>query len=93
MDWIRIANSVRASTSDDGLVLLDVAGGLVFAANPVSARIWQLLERQCSCEEIVHHVTADYDVPLDRARRDVEAFVDALRSRGLVLRTEPGEKR
>lgn len=84
MECARVSSSVRSSTSDDGLVLLDVASGLLFAANPVGARIWQLLEQRCSCEEIVGHLTVDYDVTYERAHADVVAFVDALRCRGLV---------
>jgi hypothetical protein len=84
MECARIAGSVRASTSDDGLVLLDAAGGHIFAANPVGARIWQLLEQRCPCDEIARQLTVDYEVTLECAHADVVAFVEALRSRGLV---------
>src|SRR5207247_3060676 len=40
-DRFRASPAVRASVSTDGLVLLDVEGGLVLASNPVGARIWQ----------------------------------------------------
>jgi hypothetical protein len=84
MECARVSHSVRAATSEDGLILLDVAAGVLFAANPVGARIWQLLEQRCSCEEIVRQLTLDYEVTHERAHTDVAAFVDALRSRGLV---------
>lgn len=86
MNRWRISTSVRASSSDDGLVVLDVEGGMMFAANTVGARIWQLLEAHCSSDEIASHVSRLYDLPLDRVRRDVETFVEALCSRGLVAR-------
>lgn len=85
MDRWRISDSVRASTSDDGLVVLDVAGGQVFAASPIGARIWQLLEQRRTDEEIARQVADDYDMPIDRVHRDVVAFVGALRDRGLVV--------
>jgi hypothetical protein len=84
MHRLRISPAVRASTSDAGLVLLDVASGLVFAANGVGARIWQLLEQRCSRDEIVRQLTTDCDAPIDRVGSDLDAFVDALRARGLV---------
>lgn len=85
---LRVADSVRASISSDGLVLLDVDGGVVLASNAIGARIWQLLESGLDGVEIAGQLTSDYDVPLERARRDVTSFLAALEARGLV-RAEP----
>lgn len=76
--------AVRASISVDGLVLLDMDGGLVLSSNVVGARIWELIEQQRTACEIARQLAADYDVPDDRAHRDVAAFIDALVARGLV---------
>ena len=81
---IHPTEAVRASVSDDGLVLLDVDGGLVLASNSVGARIWQLIEQDRTTGEIARQVALDYGVPADRAHRDVTAFVAALSERGLV---------
>lgn len=83
-DRLRPSPSVRASISDDGLVLLDVEGGLVLSSNQIGARIWQLIEQQRTTPEIARQVADDYDVPGDRAHRDVATFVAALMARGLV---------
>jgi hypothetical protein len=80
----RVSQNVRASISGDGLVLLDVQGGLVLASNPVGARIWTLVEQQRGCVDIASQLARDYDVPVQRAYRDVIAFVTALEARGLV---------
>jgi hypothetical protein len=84
----RAASFVRTSVSTDGLVLLDVDGGLVLASNPIGARIWQFIEQRCTRVEIAQRLAADYDIPIERAHRDVGGFIDALRMRGLV-REEP----
>jgi len=76
--------TVRASVSDDGLVLLDVQGGLLLASNPVGARIWQLLEQRRTRLEIARQLTEDYKVSLEEAHRDVVGFVSALAAHGLV---------
>jgi coenzyme PQQ synthesis protein D (PqqD) len=81
---LRPSASVKASISADGLVLLDVDGGLVLAANDIGARIWQLIEQDRTAAEIARRLADDYAVPLDRAQHDVTAFVAALRARGLV---------
>src|SRR5262249_18299724 len=83
-DRVRVSPSVRGSVSADGLVILDVRGGVLLAANPIGARIWQLVEREVAPLDIAREIAAAYDVPLDRARADVEAFVRALADRGLV---------
>ena len=80
----RVSPAVRASVSTDGLVLLDVHGGLVLASNPIGARIWTLIAQTRTCHQIAQQLTDDYGVPLDRAKTDVEAFVSALVARGFV---------
>jgi coenzyme PQQ synthesis protein D (PqqD) len=82
---VRISPTARASFSADGLVLLDVDCGLVLASNPVGARIWQLIEQRCAAADIARRLADEYAIPIERARIDVDAFVDALVARGLVI--------
>jgi hypothetical protein len=84
-DRLRTSPDVRASTSSDGLILLDVRRGLVLAANPIGARIWRLLEQHCTRHEIAEQLAAEYGVPPERARRDVATFAADLLARGLVV--------
>jgi hypothetical protein len=79
-----IADTVRASISNDGLVLLDVHGGVVLASNPVGARIWQLIESRLDGAEMASRLAREYDVSVERAQHDVAAFLTALEARGLV---------
>jgi hypothetical protein len=81
---LRVSGAVRASISVDGLVLLDLRGGVVLASNSIGARIWQLVESGRDGVEIASSLARDYDVPLERARQDVTAFLAALEARGLV---------
>lgn len=82
----RPSPAVKVSISTDGLVLLDVDGGVVLSSNPVGARIWQLLERGCALPEIARQLADEYGVAEERAARDVEAFVAALTMRNLLVR-------
>lgn len=82
------SHAARASVSDDGLILLDVDGGLVLSSNLVGARIWQLLVQQRTAGEIAQQLADDYAVPFERARHDVHAFVADLLARGLVAGDE-----
>jgi hypothetical protein len=83
-DRFRASPLVRASISSDGLVLLDVGGGLVLASNPIGARIWQLIEERCTRVEMARQLAADYNISIERADTDVGAFLAALTMRGLV---------
>jgi hypothetical protein len=85
LDRVRVSPLVRGSISGDGLVLLDVRGGLVLASNTVGARIWRLIEEQHAIGEIAGRIADEFDVAIDRATRDVDAFVAALHARGIVL--------
>ena len=82
---LRTSSAVRATVSDDGLLLLDVDGGLVLSSNQIGARIWQLIEQQRTGVEIAHQIADDYDISAARAGTDVDAFVSALIARGLVI--------
>ncbi|HLG56581.1 MAG TPA: PqqD family protein [Vicinamibacterales bacterium] len=79
----------RASVSPDGLILLDVRGGVLLASNSIGARIWQLIEQQHTVAEIARQLVADYDVPAARAEHDVTTFVAALADRGLISVERP----
>ena len=83
-DRFQPSPAVKASISGDGLVLLDVSGGLVLSSNSVGARIWQLLAERNGRGEIARHLADEYTIPLERAQRDVATFVAALVARGLV---------
>ena len=83
-DRLRISPAVRASMSCDGLVLLDVQGGMLLASNPVGARIWELIEQQRTRVEIAGQLVADYGISFQRAESDLAAFLADLAARGLV---------
>jgi hypothetical protein len=82
---LRPSASVRASISEDGLVLLDLQGGLVLSSNQVGARIWQLIDGERTLADIARQVKDDYHIPGERAERDTALFVAALVARGLVI--------
>lgn len=81
---LRVSSHVRASVTGDGLVLLDVHGGLLLASNGVGAHIWQLIEQREPPDAIAQSLAESYGVALDRAERDVASFLAALAARGLV---------
>ena len=50
----------------------------IFTLNPLAAFVWHLLSTPMALDEVTERVTATFDVEADRARRDVEEFVQRL---------------
>ena len=65
-------------------VLFDTAQGMMRQLNPLATELWERLEHEHTPSELVAFVVERYDVPEDRARADVEAFLAALSERRLV---------
>ena len=84
-----VSPGVRASMSADGLVLLDVDRGIVFAANPIGARMWELVEQRWTKSRIAKQIADDFGVEHERVARDLNAFLGALLDRGLVSEVQP----
>jgi hypothetical protein len=81
---LRPSPAVKASATEDGLILLDVDGGLVLASNAVGARIWQLIEQHSTHDRIARQLASEFAISDERASRDVRTFVAGLVDRGLV---------
>lgn len=80
----RRADGLLTAAVSDELLMMSVELGKYFNLNAVGARVWELLEAPVTVDGLVTALTAEYDVPPDTARREVERFLDALRERGLL---------
>ena len=79
-----IPAQVMSRQVGDETVILDLGSGMYFGLDPVGARIWQLLSEGHQLDAIVAALLAEYEVPEDQLRQDVNALVDELVTRGLV---------
>jgi Coenzyme PQQ synthesis protein D (PqqD) len=52
--------------------------------NATGRRVWELLAEDHSVEYLVTEVVKQFDVDLERARADVQAFLDELNRLGLL---------
>lgn len=82
----------------DGFVMRDVVGQTVVIAtgttseqtrsmitlNDTGKFIWKALSQESNTEDIVTALCAEYEVDVDQARHDVNAFIDQLRTNGLL---------
>lgn len=69
---------------DDDLVVLDVEQGKYFSLNPISKRIWEILEEEKSKEELVAILLDEYDVSSEECNRDVEIHLKELKKMKLI---------
>jgi hypothetical protein len=74
--------ALRASTSDDGLVLLNVETGEIYTANAVGSQIWRLLQEGQGEAEIAAHLAEAYGRPQSAIAEDVHEFIDDLLALG-----------
>jgi hypothetical protein len=81
-----IAPGVRETTSEDGAVLLDIEQGVCFSLNPVGLRIWELLKKQCSLDQIADALGQEFSVPRSQILSDASEFIEALEGKNLIYR-------
>jgi hypothetical protein len=79
---------VRATVTNDGLIVLDIRTGQIFSANRVGARIWSAIEEGLAMPAIVERIAADTGADPVVVERDTSDFVDTLRARSLVTGEE-----
>jgi hypothetical protein len=82
----------------ENLVLREVAGSWVvlplsgkvldfngmLSLNETGAELWKLLENGSSREEMVSHLTENYEVDRDQASADVDEFIGTLEKSGCI---------
>ena len=81
-----IAPGVRETASEDGAVLLDVEQGVCFSLNPVGLKIWELLKKRCSLDQIADALGQEFSVSRSQLLSDATEFVEALEAKHLIHR-------
>ena len=84
---IVIAPSVRETASKDGAVLLDIEQGICFSLNPVGLKIWELLKKRYSVDQIADALAHDFPVPRSQLLSDVVEFLQSLEAKRLIRRS------
>lgn len=65
-------------------VLLNLRSGHYYGVNELGARIWQMVQKPRSIDEIIKILAHDYDVDEEVLIRDVLAFLEQLKENDLV---------
>ena len=65
---------------------LDVEQGVCFSLNPVGLKIWELLKKGCSLEQIADALGQEFPVSRPQLVSDAREFIAALEAKQLIRR-------
>jgi hypothetical protein len=78
-------DDLLTATVNGEIMLLDIEAGRYFAMDRTGTRVFDLLKEQPSVEAVIAVLCREYDVEEAICRRDVEAYVQTLLDRHLVV--------
>lgn len=81
----RRSDAIMAAPLDETVLLLNADTGRYHGLNPVAGRIWELLAESQTIDTLVDQLQREFDVAPDTCRQEVQALVDGLRERGLLI--------
>ncbi len=82
-----IAPGVRETASEDGAVLLDIEQGICFSLNPVGLKIWKLLKKRHSVDQIADVMAQDFPISRSQLLADIVEFLQSLEAKRLIHRS------
>jgi hypothetical protein len=83
------ATDQLSTTLGEDVVILGLRDSVYYGLSRVGTRIWELLQTPHTVDQIVAVLVAEYDVPPDQARVDLQDLLGDLHARGLVAITPP----
>jgi hypothetical protein len=85
MTQLKLRGEGVAWTDVDGeIVALDEGEAVYLAANEAGGMLWRALATGATREALAGSLAAEYGISAERARADTDAFLAALRDRGLL---------
>ena len=80
-----VRDGVMFNRIGDEIVILDLDSGTYFGLDPVGSRLWELLSGGAAIGEAIAAMHAEYDVDRETLERDLNALVDDLKNRKLLV--------
>jgi len=81
--YIRNSKTISGRLSDE-MVMMDIDHGKYFSLNPVATRIWDLLERPLTIDELCLILMNEYNVDTELCRTDVDEYLSVMVTIGMV---------
>jgi len=83
--FVRVEGVLSTLWDNAVLLIMDVEQQKYFRLSPAASRIWELLADPIGEDQLVTHLTQEYDVSPEVCRRDVNSFLQLLHDRGLIV--------
>ena len=82
--YIRNSKTISGRLHDE-MVMMDLDQGKYFSLNPIATRIWDLLEREMSLEELCSLLREEYEVESHQCLDEVSEHLEEMKRLGLVF--------
>lgn len=81
--YIRKSKTISGRLHDE-LVMMDIDQGKYFSLNPVATRIWELLEKPLTVDDLCMILIDEYEVEMDKCILEVEGYLSEMVRLGLI---------
>ena len=81
---LKVSGHVHHVRMDDQIIVADMRSGHYLGLDGVGARVWELLGDNVGREAILERLYAEYEVPMEVLKRDIEALLQDLLQRRLI---------
>ena len=73
---------------DDNQVMMHIEKGKYFGLNSVGKRIWELIEKPKTLDEITELLLSEYDLSAEQCKQEVSPFLEKAIGYGIILKNE-----
>lgn len=85
----QISTEVLSSKIDEEVVLMSIKADSYFGLDPIGSHIWELLSiKPATLNELVQVLMDEYDIDKEICLKDVQAFVDTMSERKLIVNSD-----
>lgn len=82
----KVSPDVLSSSIEEEVVLMSLEAGFYFSLDPVGSHIWEILSKKpAAIPELVDHLMEEYDVDRQTCVNDVQAFIDHMVTKKLIM--------
>ncbi len=75
---------LMVSQVGEEIMMMDIQKGMYYALNPVSARVWTLLDPACTVKALCDHLLAEYEVEPERCAREIIQVLSTMLERDMI---------
>jgi len=90
---IHLADGIRTTSGPDGGTVLDIAGNRIFRLNEIGDLILRCVQQGWEEARIATHISHQYSISEDLAKRDVHEFLKVLNEHRLLGAAKRSGKR